>query len=104
MNDITNSNIKSHHMKPPVWLEVKQKAGGGQQTALRVQEEREQLRQKLEQQSHKRNQVPRGTRQIVFHYGNWLAVYSFGPWKPLNIAYCLLRINIHSEKWEKAPF
>jgi len=28
-NDTTNSNMASHHMKPPVWLEVKQKSGRG---------------------------------------------------------------------------
>ena len=96
--------MASHHIKPPVWLKVNQKVGEGQQTALLVQEEREQLRQKQQQQSNKMFQVPRSIRQIVFYYENLLAMYSFGPWKPLNIGYCQMRINIHSRKWEKVPF
>lgn len=89
-NYITNSFLASHHMKPPVWLEVKQKAGGGQQTALRVQEEREQLRQKLEQQSHKRNQVPKIIKYKADCILQWELVSCVFIWPLEAPKYCIL--------------
>lgn len=88
----SNSNMANHNvgiirmanpLRPPVWVEFRPRTETGGQEPRQQQQQRAQLwEQQLQQHmmQHMMRRAPHGTRQLLHNFGNWAAVYSFGPW------------------------